>query len=898
MRKLEVKMDKRILKVTTIFFVVLFVLASAFAYSPPIENGISWLSATQNPDGSWGNNADFTILDTSTVLDTFKYLNVSNSAYSNGVTWLSSQSPLTTDFLSRKVISLYMAGTNVSTDLSTLVNRRNLDGGWGGDADSTSMINDTALALQAIKAVNYSDQTIIESAINYLLSTQNTDGGWGFYQGDDSNVYMTALASITLQQFPRTTSIATAINKATSYLIAHQNTDGGFGVSPSTIYETSLAYLALVGETTDATVLGNAINYLTSTQLPNGSWDDDPYSTALALRALANVKPNLSVSSSDITFSNPTPTAGETITISANIKNTGSAQADNIVVQFYDGDPAAGGVLIGETTITSIPSFGSSQASIQWTVPNGAAHSILVKIDPANSIDEADENDNIASKSLTASTLLDLSIKSADIDIFPPCPDPYIMVGIFIKVRNLGGTDAADVLVEVYDGNPSAGGVKLPGSGVISLIPAGGVANVTAAIAPENVTGVSKDIYVLVDPNNTISEANETNNVAVKTFNIGASLDLYVSSSEIVFNPPNPKEGDIVQITATVRNSMLARAKNVKVRFYLGNPYSGGTQIGSDSIIPEISSYGVAAVSTTWDTTWHFGYNDIYASVDPDDAITEDYENNNTAFKTIRVDASRISSIRISALTTDKTSYKAYEDVLITAVIENQGNTEIQGRLLAEIRNAESAVVAFAPMSNPDITLSPLSSIQTDIRWNTDQISPGNYKAVLRLTGTSDLVLAMEETPFTILPSVDITNSAIKTVPSFTHVGVAETVTVSLSLTNRSNIPANLRAEYEVKSPSGTILNNGTTAFSLPLEIISTNIPLTTFMYTFSESGEYPINVTVYKDGEILANTSSILPVLSNIRIDLKRSVTPETILPEGNGKVKIIIELKGVEEK
>lgn len=51
-----------------------------------------------------------------------------------------------------------------------------------------------------------------------------------------------------------------------------------------------------------------------------------PYSTALALRALANVKPNLSISSNDITFSNSTPTAGQTIIISANIKNSGNAQ--------------------------------------------------------------------------------------------------------------------------------------------------------------------------------------------------------------------------------------------------------------------------------------------------------------------------------------------------------------------------------------------------------------------------------------------------------------------------------------------------------------------------------------------------------------------------------------------
>ncbi|MFZ3138456.1 MAG: CARDB domain-containing protein [Thermodesulfovibrionales bacterium] len=130
-----------------------------------------------------------------------------------------------------------------------------------------------------------------------------------------------------------------------------------------------------------------------STQLPNGSWDDDPYSTALALRTLANVKPNLSITSNDITFSNPTPTVGETITITANIKNTGPGQAPStgsgyITVQFYDGDPSAGRVFINEATIETIPAFGSSQASITYTIPTASSKTIFIKIDPLNVIDE------------------------------------------------------------------------------------------------------------------------------------------------------------------------------------------------------------------------------------------------------------------------------------------------------------------------------------------------------------------------------------------------------------------------------------------------------------------------------------------------------------------------------
>ena len=178
-----------------------------------------------------------------------------------------------------------------------LLSYQNSDGAFGGYKKLRSDIIDSVFALRALKSISYQDNAIIEKIIQFVINNQNSDGGWGFKQGMESKVYYTALISLTLQQFQRTTSIATAINKATVYLIAHQNADGGFGGSPSTVYETAYAYLALVGVTTDATVLGNAINYLISTQLPNGSWNDDPYSTALALRALANVKPNLSITS-------------------------------------------------------------------------------------------------------------------------------------------------------------------------------------------------------------------------------------------------------------------------------------------------------------------------------------------------------------------------------------------------------------------------------------------------------------------------------------------------------------------------------------------------------------------------------------------------------------------------
>lgn len=296
---------KLILVRLNIIIMILILPGFSLALSPNVNTGLGWLSNNQNPDGSWGSNTDLLAFDTSIALDTLRYLNINNSTYTNGVAWLSNQSPLLTDFLAKKVKTLYMAGIDISADLLVLLSR-GAGGLWGGDVDYTNTVLDTAFALEALKATDYSGQNIISSALGFLLSTQNSDGGWGFYQGDNSNVYMTALVVDVFSQYKSVYNLQNQINSGVSYLLTKQNPDGGFGTSPSTIYETALAFLALVESGSDiSSVAPQTINYLTFTQLPNGSWNDDAYSTVLALRALAHVKPNLSIFPTDTTHDIP-----------------------------------------------------------------------------------------------------------------------------------------------------------------------------------------------------------------------------------------------------------------------------------------------------------------------------------------------------------------------------------------------------------------------------------------------------------------------------------------------------------------------------------------------------------------------------------------------------------------
>ena len=121
------------------------------------------------------------------------------------------------------------------------------------------------------------------------------------------------------------------------------------------------------------------------------------YHGYLYLYALTEQLPDLTLSPEDISFSNPNPEVGETVTITATIHNEGNADANDVVVQFFDGDPDAGGTQIGDDQ--TIDSIGGNGGTGTAQVDEGEVREnkyIYVKVDSDDSIPEANEENNYA----------------------------------------------------------------------------------------------------------------------------------------------------------------------------------------------------------------------------------------------------------------------------------------------------------------------------------------------------------------------------------------------------------------------------------------------------------------------------------------------------------------------
>ena len=147
-----------------------------------------------------------------------------------------------------------------------------------------------------------------------------------------------------------------------------------------------------------------------------------------------------------------------------------------------------------------------------------------------------------------------------------------------------------------------------------------------------------------------------------------------IASADITFSNSNPILGEDVIITAKVTNKGLTDALMVKVRFFDGNPYQSGTQIGEEQVIDLLTAGGAGEnVSTTFTMAGPVGQHDIHVFVDPFNEITELNENDNHAATVLRILPGIDLSVVENSLKTDPSYVIPDTPVTFEATIVNLG---------------------------------------------------------------------------------------------------------------------------------------------------------------------------------------------------------------------------------
>ncbi len=133
-------------------------------------------------------------------------------------------------------------------------------------------------------------------------------------------------------------------------------------------------------------------------------WDQVKNINTSEVRMFNLTYPDLAVYSSSIILNETEIKENQSITINATIFNLGGADAENVIVRFYNGDPDSGGIQIGSNILINVSLFNQTNVSTSWSAQIGTSQ-IFIIVDPPTltngSFIELNETNNKASKSIS-----------------------------------------------------------------------------------------------------------------------------------------------------------------------------------------------------------------------------------------------------------------------------------------------------------------------------------------------------------------------------------------------------------------------------------------------------------------------------------------------------------------
>ena len=527
--------------------------------------------------------------------------------------------------------------------------------------------------------------------------------------------------------------------------------------------------------------------------------------------------PDLTVSRVTVAPSGPL-TLNKNTTVNVQVRNLGDGKALNVVIaaRCPDGSEKV-------KVVSAINAAASSAAA--FTCPAPAApgiYAISGMADPNNTIAEITETNNEAQANVTYVTTPkpDLVITDADITHTLKETGGVLKVTLNIYVGNNGTAKATSIKVRVEGGHSvqtkTIGSISAGGRGFVKVeMPSGG----------------DTDFTVTVDPNNTISEVSEDNNVAHHTISAeGIAPDLSINESGITYAPSSVRTGSTVAITAKVYNNGAVTAQNVRVQFQLANGTSeykekeGGSE-GMEVLIgpggknspiaedllrmhgqettvtgPVIGNATIASIApgafkpvkVTFTVPAGTGALPIAVTIDPKNAIGETNEGNNIAMKTIPVDMLYPElSVNGSGMTCNPASPTVGDKVSVKAAVRNSGALAAENVLVAFYVSLDDG--PFSSLANITVRkISAKANSQVAANWTvpagvqvaTFLVRADPWNAIGELNKTNN---EAQKNLTLFLPDLEISGDDISVTGS---VAVGSQVTIKANVTNIGNAKA------------------------------------------------------------------------------------------------------------
>jgi subtilase family serine protease len=197
----------------------------------------------------------------------------------------------------------------------------------------------------------------------------------------------------------------------------------------------------------------------------------------------------------------------------------------------------------------------SAERQWTWTPPATGTATLRIEADPQHSILSDDRGNNTASVDFTVVEpgAANLTIDGASIVLTPVPLDVGHAAHLHAVITNSGAAITSDVPVTIAVGSGAGARTEIGRTLLSGGVPAGGTRDVEIDL-PSLVDAGDRYFFVTADPDNLISESNDTDNTGFLRAHVRSRPDAAISIASIRLTPSTPQVGANVHAEVTVLN--------------------------------------------------------------------------------------------------------------------------------------------------------------------------------------------------------------------------------------------------------------------------------------------------------------------------------------------------------
>ncbi|MFG1905945.1 CARDB domain-containing protein [Kribbella sp. NPDC048928] len=237
------------------------------------------------------------------------------------------------------------------------------------------------------------------------------------------------------------------------------------------------------------------------------------------LQVLGTAAPNPDLVVTAVDSSPASPTESTPITLSATVKNNGSAPAPASTLNFL-----LNGTVAGTANVQALAAGASATVTADTGTHAEGNYTIAAAADPDDAIAEQNEDNNTRQAQLTVAQAPGPDLQITGITSIPANPAPGAPVSFTVAVNNRGTSSAAASTTKLTVGSTTLTGSTL-------AIVAGATATVAIGGTWTAVTG-GATLTATADATGTVDETNETNNSFTKPVVVGRGAAVPFTSYE------------------------------------------------------------------------------------------------------------------------------------------------------------------------------------------------------------------------------------------------------------------------------------------------------------------------------------------------------------------------------